>query len=107
MIYHSASPEKYIFILAAIWKTYSVAGQTQIIWQDPLNHGWKAQTPYRFFLKHRPQTGVINLQIYEGSVKIVDSGDVVDFGLSGGRVGVFTCSQDSEIWSDMSYLCQD
>jgi hypothetical protein len=47
-----------------------VAGQTQIIWQDPSNQGWKVQTPYTFFLKHRPQTGVINLQIYEGSVKI-------------------------------------
>ena len=57
-------------ILEGIWKTYSVAGQTQIIWQDPQNQGWKVQTPYRFFLKHRPQTGVINLQIYEGSVKI-------------------------------------
>ena len=208
-------------ILEGIWKTYSVAGQTQIIWQDPQNQGWKVQTPYRFFLKHRPQTGVINLQIYEGSVKIgeklcflqltvklpnhllscrhrlsnpaencitlfitlslhigmliqrlkncwienpslltfvrtiqnstysvildcfytreidlyfwihhfwshgittiwepenwkkhnfftiVDSGDVIDFGLSGGRVGVFTCSQDNGIWSDMSYRCQE
>ena len=47
-----------------------MAGQTKILWQDPLNQGWKAKTPYRFFLKHRPQTGVINLQIYEGSVKI-------------------------------------
>ena len=57
-------------ILGGIWKTYSVAGQTKILWQDPQNQGWKMQTPYRFFLKHRPQTGVINLQIYEGSVKI-------------------------------------
>ena len=47
-----------------------MAGQTEIIWQDPKNQGWKAQTPYQFFLKHRPQTGVINLQINEGSVNI-------------------------------------
>ena len=57
-------------MILAIWKTNSVAGQTEILWQDPLNQGWKAKTPYQFFLKHRPQTGVINLQIYEGSVKI-------------------------------------
>ena len=57
-------------VLAGIWQTHSVAGQTKILWQDPLNQGWKAKTPYRFFLKHRPLTGVINLQIYEGSVKI-------------------------------------
>ena len=38
---------------------------------------------------------------------IVDSGDVVDFGLSGGRVGVFTASQAMGKWTDLSYLCQD
>ena len=38
---------------------------------------------------------------------IVDSGDVVDSGLSGGRVGVFTLSQEGGLWSDMSYQCQD
>ena len=77
----------------AIWKTKSVSGQTQIIWQDPKNQGWKPHVSYRFNLKHRPKTGVINLQIYEGAKKIIDSGDVIDRGLSGGRVGVFTCSQ--------------
>ena len=38
---------------------------------------------------------------------IVDSGDVVDFGLSGGRVGVFTYSQAGGTWTDLSYECQD
>ena len=55
--------------------------------------GWKFNASYRFLLKHRPKTGVINLQIYEGAKKIIDSGDVIDHALSGGRVGVFTCSQ--------------
>ena len=50
---------------------------------------------------------MINLQIYEGAKKIIDSGNVIDHGLSGGRVGVFTCSQDKGIWSDMSYVCQE
>ena len=91
----------------AIWGTQSVPGQTQIIWQDPQNQGWTPGISYRFFLKHRPKTGVINLQIYEGAKKIIDSGNVIDYGLSGGRVGVFTCSQDKGIWSDMSYVCQE
>ena len=55
---------KNIFFILAIFDT------NNILWQDPLNQGWKANTPYQFVIKHRPQTGVINLQIYEGSVII-------------------------------------
>ena len=47
------------------------------------------------------------MKIYEGSVEIIDSGDVIDTELSGGRVGVFTCSQPQTIWSDMKYSCQE
>ena len=87
-----------------------VAGQTEIIWTDPQKQGWKSKTSYRVFIEHRPKEGIIRLKIYEGSVKIIDSGDVIDTGplkLSGGRVGVFTCSQPKTIWSDMKYTCQE
>ena len=65
-----------------------MAGQTQIIWRDPKKQGWKQKTSYRVYIQHRPKTGIIRLKIYEGSLKIIDSGDVIDKGLSGGRVGV-------------------
>ena len=84
-----------------------VAGQTKIIWRDPKKQGWKPKTSYRVYIQHRPKTGIIHLKIYEGSVKIIDSGDVIDTGLSGGRVGVITCSQANSIWSDMKYTCQE
>ena len=84
-----------------------VAGQTKVIWRDPQNQGWKRNSSYRVFIQHRPKTGKINVKIYEGSVEIIDSGDVIDTGLSGGRVGVFTCSQPQTIWSDMKYSCQE
>ena len=84
-----------------------VAGQTKVIWRDPKNQGWKQKTSYRVYIQHRPKAGIIRLKIYEGSVQIIDSGDVIDRGLSGGRVGVFTCSQPKTIWSDMKYTCQD
>ena len=90
-----------------MWSNQDVAGQTKIIWKDPKNQGWKSETSYRVYIQHRPKTGIIRLNIYEGSVKIVDSGDVIDTGLSGGRVGVFTCSQEKTIWSDMKYTCQE
>ena len=87
-----------------------MAGQTEIIWTDPQKQGWKSKTSYRVFIEHRPKEGIIRLKIYEGSVKIIDSGDVIDTGplkLSGGRVGVFTCSQPKTIWSDMKYSCHE
>ena len=84
-----------------------VAGQTKVIWRDPKNQGWKRNSSYRVYIQHRPKTGIIHVKIYEGSVQIIDSGDVIDTGLSGGRVGVFTCSQPKTIWSDMKYSCQE
>ena len=91
---------------SALFKSESVPGQTNIVWQDPLNQGWIPNTPYQFSLTHRPQIGVISLQIQTGGTEIVNSGDVIDFGFSGGRVGVFTLSQQDALWTDMSYKCQ-
>ena len=42
--------------------------------------GWWYDTSYRFKIKHRPATGLINLQMWEGGVKIEDSGDIFDNG---------------------------
>ena len=58
-----------------------VAGQTKVIWRDPKNQGWKRKTSYRVYIQHRPKTGLIRLKIYEGSVQIIDSGDVIDKGI--------------------------
>ena len=58
-----------------------VAGQTKVIWRDPKNQGWKRKTSYRVYIQHRPKTGIIRLKIYEGSVQIIDSGDVIDKGI--------------------------
>ena len=91
---------------SALWKPDSVEGQTEILWKDPSNQGWRTQVPYRFFLEHRPINGSIRLKIYEGSVELFDTGIITDHGLSGGRVGVFCYSQEQEIWSSMSYQCK-
>ena len=79
---------------AALWSPESVEGQTEILWKDPLGHGWKTKMPYRFSLQHRPINGTIRLQIYEGSSELFDTGDLVSPGLAGGRVGVFCYSQE-------------
>ena len=95
---------------AGVWSSgdlQDVAGQTKVIWKDPKYQGWKPKTSYRVYIQHRPKKGIIRLNIFEGQVEIIDSGDVIDTGLSGGRVGVFTCSQPNSIWSDMKYTCKE
>ena len=89
----------------ALWKSESVEGQTEVLWKDPGNHGWKSKVPYRFFLEHRPMIGSIRLKVFEGSVELFDT-TITDHGLAGGRVGVFCYSQQEEIWSSMSYQCK-
>ena len=61
---------------------------------------------YRFKLLHRPMTGLIRLQLWEGETKIADSGDIFDNGpesLRGGRLGVYCDSQEQITWSALSY----
>ena len=55
-------------------------------------------------LHHRPKTGRISLEVSDGLEKIVNSGNITDYGLSDGRVGVFTCSQEKAFWSELSYV---
>ena len=91
---------------SALWAAESVEGQTDILWQDPENRGWKSKVPYQFFLQHRPINGTIRLKIFEGPTELFDTGNLVSNGLAGGRVGVFCDSQEKEIWSSMSYQCK-
>ena len=90
---------------SALWNKDNVAGQTEILWQDPNGNGWKPKVPYQFFLQHRPINGTIRVQIFEGSSEVFDTGNLVSHALAGGRVGVFCYSQEQEIWSGMSYQC--
>ena len=85
-----------------------MAGQTILIWASA-NERWQGNIIYDFSVKHRPRTGIISFQISTGGTILVDSGDIqvnVNSGLSGGRVGAFTLSQDHSYWTDLTYSCQ-
>ena len=43
--------------------------------------------------------------MYEGIELVADSGNVVDYTIKGGRLGVFCFSQEMIIWSDLVYRC--
>ncbi|XP_066303270.1 cartilage oligomeric matrix protein-like [Branchiostoma lanceolatum] len=89
----------------ALWKGVEVPGQTQLLWEDPSKEGWRYNTAYRWELRHRVDIGLIRFHLYEGSRLVVDSGDVLDASLRGGRLGVYCYSQENVIWSHLVTEC--
>lgn len=47
----------------------------------------------------------IRFVLYEEAKLVADSGNIIDFTLKGGRLGVFCFSQQGIIWSDLVYRC--
>ncbi|XP_046970166.1 cartilage oligomeric matrix protein isoform X2 [Vanessa cardui] len=91
----------------SLWNTESTPDQVTLLWKDPRNVGWRERTAYRWRLLHRPKIGLIRLKIYENNRLVADSGNVYDFTLKGGRLGVFCFSQEMIIWSNLVYRCND
>ncbi|XP_072943066.1 thrombospondin-3 [Epargyreus clarus] len=91
----------------SLWNSESTPNEVTLLWKDPRVVGWKERTAYRWKLLHRPKIGLIRLKIYENSRLVADSGNVYDFTLKGGRLGVFCFSQEMIIWSNLMYRCND
>ncbi|XP_068140578.1 cartilage oligomeric matrix protein isoform X2 [Drosophila tropicalis] len=89
----------------SLWHTGDTSGEAKLLWKDPTNKGWKENTSYRWSLLHRPNIGLIRLRMYEGVDLVLDSHNVYDSTLKGGRLGVFCFSQEMIIWSDLIYKC--
>jgi hypothetical protein len=56
-------------------------------------------------VEQRVDTQTILLQIFAGKTKIVDELITDRGGLAGGRLGVYTHSQENCIWSKMETQC--
>ncbi|XP_005177429.1 cartilage oligomeric matrix protein isoform X1 [Musca domestica] len=89
----------------SLWHTGDTKDQVRLLWKDPKNMGWKEKTSYRWSLLHRPAIGLIRLRMFEGDRMVLDSGNVYDSTLKGGRLGAFCFSQQMIIWSDLIYKC--
>jgi thrombospondin 2/3/4/5 len=89
----------------SLWHTGNTTNQVTLLWIDPKNVGWKIRTAYRWHLIHRPNIGLINMRISEGKKTIVDSGNIYDSTLKGGRLGMYVFSQENIIWSNLVYKC--
>ncbi|CAD0203328.1 unnamed protein product [Chrysodeixis includens] len=105
LVYSKTGPGK--TLRNALWNTESTPDQVTLLWKDPRNVGWREKTAYRWRLLHRPKLGLIRLKVYENNRLVADSGNVYDFTLKGGRLGVFCFSQEMIIWSNLVYRCND
>ncbi|CAH1799045.1 unnamed protein product [Owenia fusiformis] len=89
----------------AIWHSDSTSGQSELLWHLPDMTSWEYRTAYRWRITHRPSNGLIRLQVYDKNSSIVDSGNLYDAQLGGGRVGIFMFNQMRTSWSDLVVRC--
>lgn len=91
----------------ALWKSTDTKDQVKILWKDPLKMGWKSKVSYRWHLVHRPKIGLIRLKLYEGNNLILDTKNITDHTLKGGRIGTYCYSQELISWSNLEYRCNE
>lgn len=90
-----------------LWQTHDRNKQTKLLWLDPNMTPYKMNIAYKWLLFHRPNIGLIRIRIFEGNKKIADSGNIFDYTLAGGRLGIYSFSQKETVWSNMDAKCQE
>ena len=90
----------------ALWNTEGYKDEVKLLWRDKKEIPWQKFTSYRWELSHRPVIGLIKLKLYEGIKLIVESPNIIDHTLKGGKLGVYCFSQENITWSNIHYQCR-
>ncbi|XP_066928778.1 cartilage oligomeric matrix protein-like [Clytia hemisphaerica] len=91
----------------ALWHTGNTTDEVSLLWHDKRFRGWRPKVSYRWKLEHRPDIGLIRLQVNRGQFAMFDTGCIYDNTLRGGKVGMFVFSQEAVVWSDTRIKCND
>jgi len=78
----------------------SVPGLTEILWQHR-SEGWETRVAHFFEIEVRPELERLSLKIWNGPRLIVDWFTTDIGGLMGGRVGMYSHSQDLTYWTNL------
>ncbi|XP_042864016.1 cartilage oligomeric matrix protein-like [Penaeus japonicus] len=89
----------------ALFETNSTAGHTELLWHHPFP--WSPGMAYRWKILHRPLIGVIRVSIGLGSTPLVDSGNIYNDVLRGGRFGPFCQFLNDTIWADVKFRANE
>ncbi|XP_018343575.1 PREDICTED: cartilage oligomeric matrix protein isoform X2 [Trachymyrmex septentrionalis] len=90
----------------SLWHKEDTPNQVRVLWRES-GISWQPRVSYRWHLLHRPKIGLIRFWVYQGTQQIIDSGNVFDSTLQGGKLGVYCFSQEMITWSDLLYKCTD
>lgn len=51
--------------------------------------------------------GLIRVVIEDENGTVADTGELFDFTFAGGKIGLFSFSQENVIWSNLKYSCAE
>ncbi|OWF49028.1 Thrombospondin-4 [Mizuhopecten yessoensis] len=91
----------------ALYHGCDTDGITTLLWQDPNLIGWESHQGYSWTIEHSPSVGLLRVRVEQGANTIVDSGNVFDVSIHGGRLGVFSYNQTRSLWSNLQYRCTE
>ncbi|XP_063678046.1 cartilage oligomeric matrix protein-like [Bolinopsis microptera] len=86
---------------------------TNLIYQDPKHVTWDFNQAYRWRLHHHPSTGRIHLSIHtvqqvdsvDTVTSVVDTGDLYDKRIRGGRIGLYSFGQWNVTFANTAARC--
>lgn len=77
--------------------------QTIVLWKN--RFPWSRKLSYRLRVLHRPLIGAMRVYLSSGKTLLLDSGNIYDGRLTGGRFGPFCFSQGKVMWANLQYKC--
>lgn len=91
-----------------LWHTGNKTNEATLLWKDPKMRGWQYKTAYSWQLVYLPSKRTMRLKLWSKYNQLmIDTGEISDPDILGGRLGFMSFSQEKVIWSAVSARCLD